>query len=85
MTKRKRVSKPKPATTAPVAAVLNKPTVTPDELHRAKIYPLGRNGIFAACRTGEIECFRVGKRLIIPTAPLRRKLVLGFPRACKSD
>jgi hypothetical protein len=35
---------------------------------------VGRNGIYAACATGEIECFRMGKKIIIPTAPLLRKL-----------
>jgi hypothetical protein len=65
-----------------VAAILRKPTTTPDELFASKLIPAGRNAIYDACNsylnapecgTG-IECFRLGKLIIIPTAPLRRKL-----------
>jgi hypothetical protein len=54
--------------------ILNRPGISPDQLYRAHLMPLSRNLIYAACNTGEIECFRVGKKIIIPTAPLRRKL-----------
>jgi len=33
-----------------------------------------RNKIYQACGAQEIECFRHGKLIIIPTAPLRKKL-----------
>jgi len=65
---------------------LEKPTISPDELHASKLLnDAGRNTIYAACNRylrGDknddgIECFRIGKRIVIPTAPLRRKL--GLP------
>jgi hypothetical protein len=53
----------------------SKATVAPDELHQHGAGQLGgRNAIYDACARGEIENFRVGKRIYIPTAPLRRKL-----------
>jgi hypothetical protein len=55
-------------------SVLKKPAITPDQLFAAGLLPMSRNLIYAACNTGEIECFRVGKKIIIPTAGLRRKL-----------
>lgn len=54
--------------------ILSKPTITPNELHRSKLLRVGLNGIYDACNNGEIECFRRGKKIVIPTAPLRRKL-----------
>jgi hypothetical protein len=65
-----------------VDALLRKPTISPDELHNSGVIPIGRNSIYEACNsflrspqsgTG-IECFRVNKKIIIPTAPLRKKL-----------
>jgi hypothetical protein len=57
-----------------LAAILSQPAISPEELHASGLIPVGRNGIYEACGNGEIECFRVGKKIIIPTAPLRRKL-----------
>jgi hypothetical protein len=51
----------------------SKATTSPDELHETGEMG-GRNGIYDACNKGDIECFRMGKRIFIPTAPLRRKL-----------
>jgi hypothetical protein len=56
------------------ALLWSKVAISPDELNDTGEWPTGRNGIFTACHTGEIENFRNGKRIIIPTAPLRRKL-----------
>jgi hypothetical protein len=56
------------------AALMARPSITPDELFKARVMPLSRNLIYAACNTGEIECIRIGRKIIIPTAPLRRKL-----------
>jgi hypothetical protein len=53
---------------------LERPGISPDELYRLKVMPVSRNAIYDACNRGDIECFRVGKKIIIPTAPLRRKL-----------
>ena len=57
-----------------LAAILSQPSISPEELHASGLIPVGRNGIYNACNNGEIECFRRGKKIIIPTAPLRRKL-----------
>lgn len=57
-----------------LAAILSQPSISPEELHASGLIPVGRNGIYEACNKGEIECFRMGKKIIIPTAPLRRKL-----------
>ena len=54
--------------------ILNKATTSPDELFRAKLLPLSRNSIYRACESGEIQCFRIGKRIVIPVAPLKLKL-----------
>jgi hypothetical protein len=57
-----------------VKGALHRPGISPDELYRLKVMPVSRNAIYDACNRGDIECFRVGKKIIIPTAPLRRKL-----------
>jgi hypothetical protein len=57
--------------------VLSRPTITPDELHRLGVLPLSRNGIYEACRNGELDHMRFGKKIAITTAPLRRRLGLG--------
>ena len=63
-----------------VAALLARPTISPEELYESGLLKLGRNLIYEGCRNGDIESFRVGPKLIrIPTAPLRRKLGIGEP------
>jgi hypothetical protein len=57
--------------------VLEKPAISPEELLRSNVIPVSRNGMYDAIARGEIESFRVGKKIVIPTAPLRRKLGLG--------
>lgn len=64
-------------TNAEIAALLEKPGITPRELHRANVLPLSLNGVYDAINRGDIESFRVGKKCVIPTAPLRRKLGMG--------
>jgi hypothetical protein len=65
-----------------IVDLLEKPTISPEELHETGAMPVGINGIYDALHsylnspesgTG-IECFRVNRRIIIPTGPLRRKL-----------
>jgi hypothetical protein len=53
--------------------LLNKPGITPEEAIEAGLFPLSRNGLYRAIQKGDIEAFRVGRKFIIPTAPLRRK------------
>lgn len=55
-------------------AIIAKPGISPRELHQAKLLPISLNGIYEACISGEIESFRIGKKIVIPTAALRRKL-----------
>jgi hypothetical protein len=50
-------------------------TLSPDEVYETGEFG-GRNVIYDACSSGEIENFRFNKRIFIPTAPLRRKLGL---------
>jgi hypothetical protein len=63
---------------AALQAILERPTVTPEVVHASGVLPISRNSIYEACKPGgAIQCFRAGKRIIIPTAPLRRKLGIG--------
>jgi hypothetical protein len=57
-----------------VKALLAKPTISPDELYRASILPLSRNGIYAAIQRGEIEAIPFGHKKAIVTSALRKKL-----------
>lgn len=57
-----------------ISRLLSRPCTSPDQLAASKLLPLSRNGIYDACKRGDIECFRAGKKIIIPTAPLRKKL-----------
>ena len=50
-----------------------KAVVRPEELAATGAFG-SRNKVYDGCNTGEIDCFRNGKMIIIPTAPLRRKL-----------
>ena len=67
-------------TESEIAAVLARPTITPDELLRTGVFPVGRNGIYAAINRGEIDVIEIGKKKVIITAPLRRKLGLEQAR-----
>lgn len=62
------------ATGSAIAAkLLAKPGITPEELFKSDLIPVSLNGIYEACRRGEIENFRVGRKIVIPTAPLKKK------------
>jgi hypothetical protein len=65
-----------PADLDEVRRVLSRPGISPDDLHRLQILPLSRGSIYDACNRGDIDCFKAGKKIIIATAPLRRKLGL---------
>ncbi len=71
-TRAKRVRNTKPK--ADALAALSRPTISPLELAALKLLPVSRDGIYNACNSGEIECFRIGGKIVIPCAPLRRKL-----------
>ena len=48
------------------------PTMTVDE--GAGYYGLSRGAMFAAVKRGAIPSFRVGRRILLPTAAVRRQL-----------
>lgn len=55
-----------------ISELLNKPTITVD--NAAKAIGLPRNAIYAAIHRGEFATIKTGKRILVLTAPLRRKL-----------
>jgi hypothetical protein len=57
-----------------IARVLSRPSISPEELVDLHILPVSRNSLYVALGKGDIESFRVGRKFVIPTAPLRRKL-----------
>ena len=57
-----------------IEELLSRPAITPDQLLQSKILPIGRNSIYEAISSGEIEAIKVGKKKLILTAPLRKKL-----------
>jgi hypothetical protein len=59
-----------------IEELLSRPAITPDELLRSKILPIGRNMIYEAISSGELASMKVGKKKLILTAPLRRQLGL---------
>jgi hypothetical protein len=64
-------------TPAEVNKLLEKPSLTPEELYRSGVLHTSRNGTYEIIARGDVESFRVGKKIVIPTAPLRRKLGMG--------
>jgi hypothetical protein len=57
-----------------IRELLFKPTISPMDLHRTGVLPLGLAGIYQAVHAGEIDAERYGKKFAIVTAPLRKKL-----------
>jgi len=39
-----------------------------------RAFGLGRNSSYEACRTGRIPSVRIGGKIVVPTAPLRKML-----------
>lgn len=52
--------------------LLAQPTLTVADA--LKVVPISRNGIYEAIRRGEIQTVKIGKKILVPTAPLRRLL-----------
>jgi hypothetical protein len=52
--------------------LLEKLTVSVEVAGRA--FGLGRNSSYEACRTGQIPNMRIGGKVVVPTAPLRKML-----------
>lgn len=57
---------------AEIERLLSRPTLTADEL--AGVLRTSRNGAYDAIRRGEVETIKVGRKIKVLTAPLRRKL-----------
>jgi hypothetical protein len=57
-----------------IERLLAQPTLRPKDVVVVLDGHLSRNGVYEAIARGEIESIRFGKKIIIPTAPLRRKL-----------
>lgn len=55
-------------------AELNKPTTSVEAA--AEILGIGRSSYYAAIKNGELPALRIGRRIVVPTAPLRRLLGL---------
>jgi hypothetical protein len=52
--------------------LLSRPTMTIENYRR--VMGVGRNAAYASVRRGDVETMRVGDRILVLTAPLRRKL-----------
>ena len=50
--------------------------ITPDELHESRALPLSRPSIYEAIKRGEIPSFRLGRKIVIPSAALRAKFCI---------
>jgi hypothetical protein len=61
-------------TSEEILEALAKPTV-PVEV-AGKILGIGRNGVYAAAKRGDIDIMKMGKRVLVLSAPLKRKLGL---------
>jgi Helix-turn-helix domain len=55
-----------------IQQLLARPAITPSDA--LKVLPISRNGLYEALRRGEIKSVRLGKKILVPTGPLRRQL-----------
>ena len=62
---------------SPLVEILDKPTCTVEE--SARLLGIGRALAYEAVRRGEIQSIRVGGRVLVPTAVLRRLLQVDDP------
>ena len=61
--------------------VLRRHAISPEELFQLDLMPLSRAGVYDACARGEFETFRIGKKIMILTESVRRKLKLSAEAA----
>ncbi len=57
---------------ADLLKLLSRPTMTVDNYGR--VVGVGRNAAYASVHRGDVETLEVGGRILVLTAPLRRKL-----------
>jgi excisionase family DNA binding protein len=55
----------------------DQPTLTVD--HAAAVLGIGRSSAYAAIARGDIPALRIGSRVVVPTAALRRMLGIDLP------
>ncbi len=55
-----------------IQELLSRPTISVVEA--ARILGIGRNSAYEAARTGDIQSLTIGKRVLVLTIPLRKKL-----------
>jgi len=55
-----------------------RPAITVGEA--AKILNVSRSSAYIAARTGELPTIRIGRRVLVPTAALRRMLAVDQPQ-----
>jgi hypothetical protein len=58
-----------------IAALLKKTPLTVPQA--GEVFGLPRNSAYEAAKRGDFEVVKFGKRMVVPTAPLRRKLGLA--------
>jgi hypothetical protein len=63
-------------TPSKINELLAKPTITPQQLYESGLLQSSRNTVYAACRDGTVDVMRVGKKILVKTAPLKRQLGL---------
>lgn len=61
-------------TMAPIPRPEDEPTLTVER--GGRYLGLGRSGAYAAAERGQLPTLRIGRRLVVPTAELRRMLGL---------
>jgi hypothetical protein len=54
-----------------VVEILARPAITPAQA--LKVLPMSRNGLYEAIRRGDIKTVKLGKKILVPTGPLRRQ------------
>jgi hypothetical protein len=52
-----------------IKELLDRPTITPEELHASGILQCSRNKVYEAIARKVVASIKVGKKIIIPTAP----------------
>ncbi len=60
-------------TPSDVNELLKKPTISVQDAGM-KVFGLSRNASYEAAKRGDFQTIKLGKRIVVPTAPLRRQL-----------
>ena len=60
----------------PVPTPSERATVSLDEIHQNQWLDLSRGALYEAARRGDIPTIRIARRIMVPTAALRRMLAL---------